>query len=139
MRWALKHSLVLTLSVLLCSAQAHLPLSQSSSCGAVILQGFTFGPRDLSTHRLLKSKSGHLSQHVYFLLILFTGMLKSDFRARSSKLQFCFSPLDGRSANSIQIRLSQMHQKRTFCLERIKYSHSSLLFTLTAEMLQNAS
>lgn len=73
MRWTLKHSLVLTLSVLLCSAQAHLPLSQSSSCGAVILQGFTFGPRDLSTHRLLKSKSGHLSQHVYFLLILFTG------------------------------------------------------------------
>ncbi|KAL7390162.1 hypothetical protein ABVT39_016140 [Epinephelus coioides] len=37
--------------------EAHLPLSQSSSCGSVIPQGFSFSPRDLSTRRLPKSNS----------------------------------------------------------------------------------
>ncbi|XP_071384956.1 pleckstrin homology-like domain family B member 2 [Centroberyx affinis] len=38
--------------------KAHLPLSQSSSCGSVIPPGFTFSSRDLNTRRLLKS-NGH--------------------------------------------------------------------------------
>ncbi|XP_070839025.1 pleckstrin homology-like domain family B member 2 isoform X2 [Chaetodon trifascialis] len=37
--------------------KAHLPLSQSSSCGSVIPQGFSFSPRDLSTRRLPKSNN----------------------------------------------------------------------------------
>ncbi|XP_003971330.2 pleckstrin homology-like domain family B member 2 [Takifugu rubripes] len=39
--------------------KAHLPLSQSSSCGTVIPQGFTFGPRDLNTRRLPKTSNSH--------------------------------------------------------------------------------
>ncbi|KAM9333357.1 pleckstrin homology-like domain family B member 2 [Pholidichthys leucotaenia] len=37
--------------------KAHLPLSQSSSCGSVIPQGFSFSPRDVNTRRLPKSNS----------------------------------------------------------------------------------
>ncbi|KAF3706485.1 Pleckstrin -like proteiny-like domain family B member 2 [Channa argus] len=37
--------------------KAHLPLSQSSSCGSVIPQGFSFSSRDLNTRRLPKSNS----------------------------------------------------------------------------------
>ncbi|XP_070773458.1 pleckstrin homology-like domain family B member 2 [Enoplosus armatus] len=39
--------------------KAHLPLSQSSSCGSVISQGFSFSPRDLSTRRLPKTSNSH--------------------------------------------------------------------------------
>ncbi|XP_068451871.1 pleckstrin homology-like domain family B member 2 [Clinocottus analis] len=39
--------------------KAHLPLSQSSSCGSVIPQGFSFSPRDLSTRRLPKTGNSH--------------------------------------------------------------------------------
>ncbi|XP_041808396.1 pleckstrin homology-like domain family B member 2 isoform X1 [Chelmon rostratus] len=39
--------------------KAHLPLSQSSSCGSVIPQGFSFSPRDLSTRRLPKTGNNH--------------------------------------------------------------------------------
>ncbi|KAL7390164.1 hypothetical protein ABVT39_016140 [Epinephelus coioides] len=39
--------------------EAHLPLSQSSSCGSVIPQGFSFSPRDLSTRRLPKTGNSH--------------------------------------------------------------------------------
>ncbi|XP_041808397.1 pleckstrin homology-like domain family B member 2 isoform X2 [Chelmon rostratus] len=43
--------------------KAHLPLSQSSSCGSVIPQGFSFSPRDLSTRRLPKSNNhAHMSE-----------------------------------------------------------------------------
>nr|XP_040036230.1 pleckstrin homology-like domain family B member 2 isoform X2 [Gasterosteus aculeatus aculeatus] len=38
--------------------KAHLPLSQSSSCGSVIPQGFSFSPRDPSVRRPTKS-NGH--------------------------------------------------------------------------------
>ncbi|KAL6098574.1 phldb2 [Pungitius sinensis] len=38
--------------------KAHLPLSQSSSCGSVIPQGFSFSPRDPSLRRPTKS-NGH--------------------------------------------------------------------------------
>ncbi|XP_074466175.1 pleckstrin homology-like domain family B member 2 isoform X2 [Sebastes fasciatus] len=41
--------------------KAHLPLSQSSSCGSVIPQGFNFSPRDLSTRRLPKSHA-HMNE-----------------------------------------------------------------------------
>ncbi|XP_068571909.1 pleckstrin homology-like domain family B member 2 isoform X2 [Cebidichthys violaceus] len=42
---------------------AHLPLSQSSSCGSVIPQNFSFSPRDLSTRRLPKSNSNaHMNE-----------------------------------------------------------------------------
>ncbi|KAK2828595.1 hypothetical protein Q5P01_019629 [Channa striata] len=37
--------------------KAHLPLSQSSSCGSVVPQGFSFSSRDLNTRRLPKSNS----------------------------------------------------------------------------------
>ncbi|KAM3601044.1 uncharacterized protein V6R79_006531 [Siganus canaliculatus] len=40
--------------------KAHLPLSQSSSCGSVIPQGFSFSPRDLNTRRLPKPNNGHV-------------------------------------------------------------------------------
>ncbi|XP_054610790.1 pleckstrin homology-like domain family B member 2 isoform X4 [Dunckerocampus dactyliophorus] len=36
--------------------KAHLPLSQSSSCGSVIPQGLSFAPRDLNTRRLPKTR-----------------------------------------------------------------------------------
>ncbi|KAF1378619.1 hypothetical protein PFLUV_G00192420 [Perca fluviatilis] len=36
-------------------SKPHLPLSQSSSCGSVISQGFSFSPKDLSTRRLPKT------------------------------------------------------------------------------------
>ncbi|XP_051258282.1 pleckstrin homology-like domain family B member 2 isoform X2 [Dicentrarchus labrax] len=39
--------------------KAHLPLSQSSSCGSVIPQGFSFSPRDLNTRRLPKTSNSH--------------------------------------------------------------------------------
>ncbi|KAM9348707.1 pleckstrin homology-like domain family B member 2 [Symphorus nematophorus] len=39
--------------------KAHLPLSQSSSCGSVIPQGFSFSPRDLNTRRLPKTSNNH--------------------------------------------------------------------------------
>uniref|UniRef100_A0A3P8YXS0 PH domain-containing protein n=1 Tax=Esox lucius TaxID=8010 RepID=A0A3P8YXS0_ESOLU len=39
------------------SPKAHLPLSQSSSCGSVIPRGLSVSPRDLETRRLLKA--GH--------------------------------------------------------------------------------
>ncbi|XP_038550998.1 pleckstrin homology-like domain family B member 2 isoform X1 [Micropterus salmoides] len=39
--------------------KSHLPLSQSSSCGSVIPQGFSFSPRDLSTRRLPKTGNSH--------------------------------------------------------------------------------
>ncbi|KAM6907471.1 pleckstrin homology-like domain family B member 2 [Xenentodon cancila] len=43
--------------------KAHLPLSQSSSCGSVIPQGFSFPPRDVSTRRLTKSNShAHMNE-----------------------------------------------------------------------------
>ncbi|XP_031725066.1 pleckstrin homology-like domain family B member 2 isoform X4 [Anarrhichthys ocellatus] len=43
--------------------KAHLPLSQSSSCGSVIPQNFSFSPRDLSTRRLPKSNSNsHMNE-----------------------------------------------------------------------------
>uniref|UniRef100_A0A6Q2XH45 PH domain-containing protein n=1 Tax=Esox lucius TaxID=8010 RepID=A0A6Q2XH45_ESOLU len=37
--------------------EAHLPLSQSSSCGSVIPRGLSVSPRDLETRRLLKGHS----------------------------------------------------------------------------------
>ncbi|XP_027886685.1 pleckstrin homology-like domain family B member 2 isoform X2 [Xiphophorus couchianus] len=37
--------------------KAHLPLSQSSSCGSVIPQGFSFSPRDVNARRLPKGNS----------------------------------------------------------------------------------
>ncbi|KAM3869463.1 pleckstrin homology-like domain family B member 2 [Diretmus argenteus] len=40
--------------------KAHLPLSQSSSCGSVIPQGFAFSSRDLNTRRLLKTNNSHV-------------------------------------------------------------------------------
>ncbi|KAM8900059.1 pleckstrin homology-like domain family B member 2 isoform 2-T2 [Spinachia spinachia] len=46
------------LYVLMFPPQAHLPLSQSSSCGSVIPQGFSFSPRDPSSRRPPKS-NGH--------------------------------------------------------------------------------
>ncbi|XP_044227277.1 pleckstrin homology-like domain family B member 2 isoform X1 [Thunnus albacares] len=39
--------------------KSHLPLSQSSSCGSVIPQGFSFSPRDLNTRRLPKTGNSH--------------------------------------------------------------------------------
>ncbi|XP_061595552.1 pleckstrin homology-like domain family B member 2 [Cololabis saira] len=39
--------------------KAHLPLSQSSSCGSVIPQGFSFSPRDMSSRRLTKIGNSH--------------------------------------------------------------------------------
>lgn len=39
------------------SPKAHLPLSQSSSCGSVIPQGFSFSPREVNTRRLSKENS----------------------------------------------------------------------------------
>ncbi|XP_031725065.1 pleckstrin homology-like domain family B member 2 isoform X3 [Anarrhichthys ocellatus] len=42
--------------------KAHLPLSQSSSCGSVIPQNFSFSPRDLSTRRL--PKTGNSNSHM---------------------------------------------------------------------------
>ncbi|XP_030293696.1 pleckstrin homology-like domain family B member 2 [Sparus aurata] len=39
--------------------KAHLPLSQSSSCGSVISPGFSFSPRDLSTRRMPKTSNSH--------------------------------------------------------------------------------
>ncbi|KAK9536675.1 hypothetical protein VZT92_006439 [Zoarces viviparus] len=42
--------------------KAHLPLSQSSSCGSVIPQNFSFSPRDLSTRRL--PKTGNNNAHM---------------------------------------------------------------------------
>ncbi|KAF7670283.1 hypothetical protein LDENG_00299780 [Lucifuga dentata] len=40
--------------------KAHLPLSQSSSCGSVILQGFSFSSRDLNGRRLPKTGNSHV-------------------------------------------------------------------------------
>ncbi|MEQ2231984.1 hypothetical protein ILYODFUR_006414 [Ilyodon furcidens] len=37
--------------------KAHLPLSQSSSCGSVIPQGFSFSPREMKARRLPKGNS----------------------------------------------------------------------------------
>ncbi|XP_062289175.1 pleckstrin homology-like domain family B member 2 [Scomber scombrus] len=43
--------------------KGHLPLSQSSSCGSVIPQGFSFSPRDLNTRRMPKSNShAHMNE-----------------------------------------------------------------------------
>ncbi|TKS83024.1 Pleckstrin -like proteiny-like domain family B member 2 [Collichthys lucidus] len=39
--------------------KAHLPLSQSSSCGSVIPQGFSFSPRDLNIRRMPKTSNSH--------------------------------------------------------------------------------
>ncbi|XP_027886686.1 pleckstrin homology-like domain family B member 2 isoform X3 [Xiphophorus couchianus] len=39
--------------------KAHLPLSQSSSCGSVIPQGFSFSPRDVNARRLPKAGNSH--------------------------------------------------------------------------------
>ncbi|KAK1883131.1 Pleckstrin like domain family B member 2 [Dissostichus eleginoides] len=39
--------------------KAHLPLSQSSSCGSVVPPGFSFSPRDLSTRRPPKTDNSH--------------------------------------------------------------------------------
>ncbi|XP_024121704.1 pleckstrin homology-like domain family B member 2 isoform X2 [Oryzias melastigma] len=38
-------------------SKAHLPLSQSSSCGSVLPQNFSFSPRDVNTRRLAKSNN----------------------------------------------------------------------------------
>ncbi|XP_028277296.1 pleckstrin homology-like domain family B member 2 isoform X2 [Parambassis ranga] len=39
--------------------KAHLPLSQSSSCGSVIPQAFSFSPREVNTRRLPKTGNSH--------------------------------------------------------------------------------
>lgn len=39
--------------------KAHLPLSQTSSCGSVIPQGFSFSPREVNTRRLPKTGNSH--------------------------------------------------------------------------------
>ncbi|XP_037543944.1 pleckstrin homology-like domain family B member 2, partial [Nematolebias whitei] len=39
--------------------KAHLPLTQSSSCGSVIPQGFVFSPREVNTRRLPKTANSH--------------------------------------------------------------------------------
>uniref|UniRef100_A0A096M5F8 Pleckstrin homology like domain family B member 2 n=1 Tax=Poecilia formosa TaxID=48698 RepID=A0A096M5F8_POEFO len=39
--------------------EAHLPLSQSSSCGSVIPQGFSFSPREVNARRLPKAGNSH--------------------------------------------------------------------------------
>ncbi|XP_032389936.1 pleckstrin homology-like domain family B member 2 isoform X1 [Etheostoma spectabile] len=44
------------------SPKPHLPLSQSSSCGSVISQGFSFSPRDMSTRR--PPKTGNSRAHM---------------------------------------------------------------------------
>ncbi|CAN9501411.1 unnamed protein product [Ophioblennius macclurei] len=41
------------------SPKAHLPLAQSSSCGSVIPQGFSFPPREVNSRRLSKTGSSH--------------------------------------------------------------------------------
>uniref|UniRef100_A0AAY5L0E1 PH domain-containing protein n=1 Tax=Esox lucius TaxID=8010 RepID=A0AAY5L0E1_ESOLU len=51
------HCLVLVYIFLYCREMAHLPLSQSSSCGSVIPRGLSVSPRDLETRRLLKGHS----------------------------------------------------------------------------------
>ncbi|XP_061607532.1 pleckstrin homology-like domain family B member 1 isoform X5 [Phyllopteryx taeniolatus] len=57
--------------------ETHLPLSQSSSCGSVIPQGFSFAPRDLNTSRPPKSNSHtHMNDGVH------TRQRKSDFCSR---------------------------------------------------------
>ncbi|XP_061607529.1 pleckstrin homology-like domain family B member 2 isoform X2 [Phyllopteryx taeniolatus] len=57
--------------------KTHLPLSQSSSCGSVIPQGFSFAPRDLNTSRPPKSNSHtHMNDGVH------TRQRKSDFCSR---------------------------------------------------------
>lgn len=42
------------------SPKAHLPLSQSSSCGSVVPQAFSFCPRDINTRRLPKTGASHV-------------------------------------------------------------------------------
>nr|XP_057942712.1 pleckstrin homology-like domain family B member 2 isoform X2 [Doryrhamphus excisus] len=54
--------------------KAHLPLSQSSSCGSVIPQGLSFAPRDLNTRRLPKSNS-----HTHMNDAVHDRQRKSDF------------------------------------------------------------
>ncbi|XP_061607534.1 pleckstrin homology-like domain family B member 2 isoform X7 [Phyllopteryx taeniolatus] len=58
--------------------KTHLPLSQSSSCGSVIPQGFSFAPRDLNTSRPPKTGNSHthMNDGVH------TRQRKSDFCSR---------------------------------------------------------
>ncbi|XP_049597770.1 pleckstrin homology-like domain family B member 2 isoform X3 [Syngnathus scovelli] len=55
--------------------KAHLPLSQSSSCGSVIPQGLSFAPRDLNARRQPKSHT-HMNDAVH------SRQRKSDFGSR---------------------------------------------------------
>ncbi|XP_077402922.1 pleckstrin homology-like domain family B member 2 isoform X2 [Vanacampus margaritifer] len=55
--------------------KAHLPLSQSSSCGSVIPQGLSFAPRDLNARRQPKSHA-HMNDGVH------SRQRKSDFCSR---------------------------------------------------------
>ncbi|XP_037125184.1 pleckstrin homology-like domain family B member 2 isoform X2 [Syngnathus acus] len=55
--------------------KAHLPLSQSSSCGSVIPQGLSFAPRDLNARRQPKSHT-HMNDGVH------SRQRKSDFGSR---------------------------------------------------------
>uniref|UniRef100_A0A3Q2YGL7 Pleckstrin homology-like domain family B member 2 n=1 Tax=Hippocampus comes TaxID=109280 RepID=A0A3Q2YGL7_HIPCM len=55
--------------------KAHLPLSQSSSCGSVIPQGLSFAPRDLNARRQPKS-------HTHMNDVVHTRQRKSDFCSR---------------------------------------------------------
>ncbi|XP_019729024.1 pleckstrin homology-like domain family B member 1 isoform X4 [Hippocampus comes] len=56
--------------------KAHLPLSQSSSCGSVIPQGLSFAPRDLNARRQPKTGHTHMNDVVH------TRQRKSDFCSR---------------------------------------------------------
>ncbi|XP_037125186.1 pleckstrin homology-like domain family B member 2 isoform X4 [Syngnathus acus] len=56
--------------------KAHLPLSQSSSCGSVIPQGLSFAPRDLNARRQPKTGHTHMNDGVH------SRQRKSDFGSR---------------------------------------------------------
>ncbi|XP_077361062.1 pleckstrin homology-like domain family B member 2 isoform X4 [Festucalex cinctus] len=56
--------------------KAHLPLSQSSSCGSVIPQGLSFAPRDLNARRQPKTGHAHMNDGVH------SRQRKSDFCSR---------------------------------------------------------
>ncbi|KAM9846811.1 pleckstrin homology-like domain family B member 2 [Aulostomus maculatus] len=58
--------------------KAHLPLSQSSSCGSIIPQGFSFSPRDLNSRRPPKTGNSHTHMNDS----LHDRQRKSDFCSR---------------------------------------------------------
>lgn len=58
-------------------SQAHLPLSQSSSCGSVIPQGFCFSPREANPRRLPKSESDcHISSGSNLVVVVLVVVVR---------------------------------------------------------------